>query len=685
VSLASLPLRLGAALSVLALVLLASTAPARILDLEPAGGARLADEVVWSLDEGSGPARLTAKGHPLSPTLSADGPATLSLRLDEKRELRFLPLGIGVRGDSAKTLDRGPGRLSEVEDLHRGLAVVDGAWLGVDELYRLSPAGLKHDLLIHAEALAELPAGDLRASWLLELPAGHRLEAEGAAGLVLRDENGTFAGRIPEPVVADSSDAHWRRGLAWFELGDAGSAVRLDLFAPESWLRSPERSFPLHLDPSFTLQPWGIETTGFVDEFGSRNEGLIDSGTLSEVGFGEDCRGYAEFDTSSIPDDATIIDVRLRVWLSNHDNVGRESIEPFVEPLRVQVVPLLSRVTGDPFALHGAIGGTPYVAEIIPETGPDFCPASFEPRIYDLGLQADLDLTAQLIDDFFSVGFLSDIVLDTEFDHIDYVGFEEVVGAPFGCPGNDLPGSRITLLVETLDNQPPVCDAGGPYGGECPSDLIQLDGSASFDPDDDPLTYSWTTDCAGLLSDASAVSPTLQLDPACAVDCTVTLTVDDGLEQSACSAPVFSEDTTPPVILDNRLETVCLWPPRHDMYCLEDPAAWVSAEDACTAVSLRFIGCVSDQPDEAREEGRPENGDGHFENDCQVSTDGQQICVRVERAGNDPEGRHYGILVEATDDCGNAVVVEGSAFVPHDRRGGSGGQDDPCLRGNKSK
>ena len=46
-------------------------------------------------------------------------------------------------------------------------------------------------------------------------------------------------------------------------------------------------------------------------------------------------------------------------------------------------------------------------------------------------------------------------------------------------------------------NTPPVADAGPDVLDECSapeSAVVMLDGTGSFDPDDDPLTYSWTAE-----------------------------------------------------------------------------------------------------------------------------------------------------------------------------------------------
>jgi len=746
-------------------------------------------ELSWQRDERPGlqPA-FTAPAHPLHPRVVSEPRTRLELELPGGAGLAVTALGV-ASVDSGRHLADGLG-VSRVPAGERdGLLLVEGSWLGVDDAFELRDSSLKHDLVLHAEALEALGGGELRASWLIESDAAIQLRDEARQGVVLRDAGGSFLARIPAPVVSDAS-SHSHPGAARWELEGEAPAWRLTMVVAREWVDAPERVLPLRLDPSFALQPLAESFAGFVDEFGQGLEGAIDSGSLEIIFsgggptnfFGRDCRGYAEFDTSSIPDSATVTSVRVHVWLSNHDNPGRDIIEDPPQPLQMEVKQVLVQPSvSDPNLLWAEIGGLGegpvYASEVLPVTGDDWCPDSYRFRDYDLGAQGIADLSLLLPADFFSLGFTSFVGLDTGFDHIDYIGYPEDEAGGGGCPSRDLPGTRITLLVET--NEPADCDAGGPYLSDCPGDPIPLDGSASSDPDGDPLEFSWTTDCAGSIADADQALATLLLDAGCEQHCEVTLTVielGDGSTEpasmSSCSAPVDAADRTPPVLTvpddlvqecpavlseagwlamataedscneatveivelsrelgcgptylatfeftavddcGNRSETetrsyevvdttppvvdvsslaaLCLWPPRHDGFPLGEASSRVSAVDACSEVTIEWLGCVSDQPDEAREDGRPENGDGHFADDCVVSDDGSEMTVRVERAGNDPggdrkQGRHYGLLILVSDECGNTVIVEGAAHVPHDRQGGSGGQDDPCLRGDKTK
>jgi len=752
---------------------LAPAAAAREYVLGPAGAPpRLAAGVAWEQTPSKAGERIFASpAHPLRPRLLTDSAILLEVEIPGVGPVQMVPLGIGS-GDRA--LPEGRPRTAGGEEGPSLHVEVHDVWRGVDEVFSLREAGVKHDLVVHEEAIRLLGAGDLRASWALRLPEGVEVRLEGEAGAVLRDAIGTFLARVPQPVVGDGRDHFPRAGIAALEMEERGGLTVLTMVVPAAWLHAPERVYPLRLDPTLTLRPATPSRTGYVDEYG-RGQNWIVSGSIVAAGGGQEARGFAEFDTGSIPDTSQVLSVRLQVWMSNHDNPARQPIEPIVQPLPFEIHRTLTNTSATDAALYAAIGplggGVTYVADILVQTGDEFCGESFAFREYDLGSLAVQDLQTQLPADYFTLGFVSGIRDDPGFDHIDYMGYgESIPNHGQNCITFDVPGSRITLLVEV--NLAPDCDAGGPYTGDCYADPVLLDGSGSSDPDGGVLTYAWTTTCDGAIVNPDRARATLNLNEACAHSCRVDLTVSDASIPSSCSAAVevadlqpptlaapddktvecpapdtgpdseegwlasasatdtcfdarvetteiertpgcgntyevtwefvgldecdnrsglemrtyTVEDTTPPEILDNLLaDGPCLWPPRHDFVCLDDPADWVTAEDLCGSVELTFAGCVSDQPDEAPEPGRPENGDGHFPDDCRLSADGRSVCARVERAGTDPGGRHYSITVLAVDECGNATPADGSLFVPHDRRSGSGGKDDPCMRGDKDK
>ena len=94
-------------------------------------------------------------------------------------------------------------------------------------------------------------------------------------------------------------------------------------------------------------------------------------------------------------------------------------------------------------------------------------------------------------------------------------------------------------------NDPPICDANGPYTIECGVDS-SLDGTGSSDPDGDVLVYTWEGPFEP--SPASGATPTVVF-PAPPGLKSVDLTVDDPYGGTAsCSASVTVQDTLDPSI-----------------------------------------------------------------------------------------------------------------------------------------
>jgi hypothetical protein len=93
-------------------------------------------------------------------------------------------------------------------------------------------------------------------------------------------------------------------------------------------------------------------------------------------------------------------------------------------------------------------------------------------------------------------------------------------------------------------NSAPLCDAGAPIVAECngAATPVMLDGSASSDPDCDPMTLSWTGGFAGGM--AEGVMPTV--DFAGTGVFPIDLVVSDGEDMSMCMTQVTVQDTLPP-------------------------------------------------------------------------------------------------------------------------------------------
>jgi len=119
-----------------------------------------------------------------------------------------------------------------------------------------------------------------------------------------------------------------------------------------------------------------------------------------------------------------------------------------------------------------------------------------------------------------------------------------VVAATFGFNGC---GNVNDVVVP---NNAPVANAGPDLGSIISGTVITLNGSASTDPNGDPLTYSWTlltkpAGSAAVLANPTSVTPTFTVD--LAGDYTAQLIVNDGTVDSAPDSVIITSSNVAPV------------------------------------------------------------------------------------------------------------------------------------------
>ncbi len=202
-------------------------------------------------------------------------------------------------------------------------------------------------------------------------------------------------------------------------------------------------------------------------------------------------------------------------------------------------------------------------------------------------------------------------------------------------------------------NTTPTANAGPDQTIECPSCCateVSLDGTGSYDPDGDSLTYKWTWDGGG----ATGATPTIYLPLGTT---TIQLVVNDGtVDSDPDYVDITIEDTTPPdisVVVDPDR----LWPPNHKM---KDITATVTVSDVCDEnPSWMLLSITSNEPEAGPGKKNFPDILGH-----EVGTPDTEFQLRAERLGTGT-GRIYTITYRATDASGNSATADVTVTVPH--------------------
>jgi len=207
-------------------------------------------------------------------------------------------------------------------------------------------------------------------------------------------------------------------------------------------------------------------------------------------------------------------------------------------------------------------------------------------------------------------------------------------------------GPFDAFIAKIGENQPPTANAGADRTIECAASTgtaVTLDGSGSSDPDNNPLTYTWTGPFPE--SPASGVNPTVTLANGIH---TITLTVSDGQAPPANVTVVITvEDTTKPS-LNVTLNPNVLMPPNGQYIAI---TATITATDACGAPAVKLVSIDSNEPDPDAVQG------------AALGTDDRTFQLQARRLGGG-DGRVYTVTYETTDASGNKTTVSKTVTVP---------------------
>jgi hypothetical protein len=226
------------------------------------------------------------------------------------------------------------------------------------------------------------------------------------------------------------------------------------------------------------------------------------------------------------------------------------------------------------------------------------------------------------------------------------LGFHLTVMDP--CGGSTTTGD-ITVHVANIPHDPVAVAQAIPTSANEGGDTVQLDGSASSDPDLDPLTYVWTQTAGPAVTlvfspgDTYHVMPTFMTPWVSAnTPLKFKLTVSDpwGGTNSAYVTVTVINWHTPPDASHARADVGVLWPPDHKMALVHIIGLDNPNNDPVT------INTVTQD--------EPTNGLGDGDTPIDANINGDAVLLRAERSGN-RDGRVYKVCFTVEDPEQNAT------------------------------
>jgi hypothetical protein len=250
------------------------------------------------------------------------------------------------------------------------------------------------------------------------------------------------------------------------------------------------------------------------------------------------------------------------------------------------------------------------------------------------------------------------------------LSFQLTVTDPSGSSSNATMKVNVTNV-----NHPPAANAG-PDQTVNTGTKVQLDGTASSDPDSDPLTFTWSqlSGPGVTLSDVHSATPSF-IGPQVTSPTTLTfqLLVDDGFGGTAGAdvrITLLPVDT-PPICTQAVARPARLWPPDHKLEGVKivgvtDPdnqritltVAQVTQDEPVGCIARRGSWDYNEDDDESR-------GCRHSTPDAIIYPNGH-VSLRAERRSHG-NGRVYQVTFQADDGQGGQCTGHVRVCVPHDR------------------